>query len=164
MKTLYLLRHAKSSWAEEGIADFDRPLNNRGLKAAPFMGELIAKKGLVPSIAISSPANRARGTAELIKENGGINPDIRFDDRVYEASPQTLRRIVAGIDDSHESALILGHNPGLEGLIYFVTGHLEPMPTAALAILSLNIDSWSAVDANTGEIVRVYRPREEMSS
>jgi phosphohistidine phosphatase len=164
MKTLYLLRHAKSSWAEEGIADFDRPLNNRGLKTAPFMGKLIAEKALVPSIAISSPANRARATAELIKENRGISSDIRFDDRVYEASPQTLRQIVAGIDESHESALIVGHNPGLEGLIYFLTGHLEPMPTAALAVLSLNVDSWSAVDANTGKIVRVYRPREEMSS
>lgn len=164
MKTLYLLRHAKSSWAEEALADFNRPLNERGHRAAEFMGGLIAGKGLIASTAVSSPANRARSTAELIKQNGGIASDIRFDHRVYEASPQTLRQVVAAIDDAHDTALIIGHNPGLEGLIYFLTGNLEPMPTAALAVLSLRIDAWEAVDQTIGEVVQVYRPREEMKA
>jgi phosphohistidine phosphatase len=162
MKTLYLLRHAKSSWTEDGLADFDRPLNARGLKAAPFMGSLIADKGLVASIAISSPAKRAWTTAELVKEAGGASSEIRLDDRIYEASPQMLRRVVAEVDDEHDSALIIGHNPGLEGLIYFLTGTLEPMPTAALAVISLDISSWADVDASVGDVVRVYRPREEV--
>ena len=164
MKYLYILRHAKSSWDDPALSDFERPLNERGRNAAPFMGEVIAKRGYLPRQMISSPAKRAAATAMLIKESAGFNAEIKFDDRIYEASPNTLRQVVSEIDDASESAMVIGHNPGIEGFIRFLTGRLEPMPTAALAVVRLNIDSWANISANSGEIVEVIRPKDEMKS
>ena len=162
MKTLFILRHAKSSWADAALADFDRPLNERGLKAASFMGELMREKKLRPNIVLSSPALRARATAEILKKSGALAADIVFEHRIYEASPQGLRQVIAELDDSHNSAMLVGHNPGIEGFIRFLTGHLEPMPTAAIAVINLNIDKWNAIDDGVGKLLNVYRPKDEM--
>ena len=162
MKTLFLCRHAKSSWADAALADFDRPLNERGLAAAPFMGELMLRKGLSPAIILSSPAGRARTTAELLKQSGSLDAEIRFDHRIYEASPQSLRQVVAELDDSIDSAMLVGHNPGIEGFIRFLTRQIEPMPTAALAVIKLDIDSWKDIDDGCGELQNLYRPKDEM--
>ena len=164
MKYLYILRHAKSSWDDPALSDFERPLNERGRNAAPFMGEVIAKRGYLPDVVISSPAKRAMATTTLIKESAGFNAEVKFDDRIYEASPSTLRQVVSEIDDASESAMVVGHNPGIEGFIRFLTGRLEPMPTTALALIKLNVDSWNDIGANLGEIVEVIRPKEEMKS
>ena len=87
-----------------------------------------------------------------------------FDDRIYEASPQTLRQVVSKIDDKNNSAMIVGHNPGVEGFIRFLTGTLEPMPTAALAVIELNIESWSDIAANSGKLIKTIRPKDELRS
>jgi phosphohistidine phosphatase len=162
MKTLYILRHAKSSWSQPDLADFDRPLNERGNEAAPFMGELMATRGYHPSIIISSPAARARRTADLVKASGGLEADLLFDDRIYEASPQSLRQVVSELDDRHSSAMLVGHNPGMEGFIRYLSGDVEAMPTAALAILTLNIDSWKSVNDSCGTLQAVHRPKDEL--
>ena len=162
MKTLFVCRHAKSSWADPALADFDRPLNDRGLIAAPFMGELMRKKGLRPLIILSSPAMRAKQTAELLKESSGLASKIQCDHRIYEASPQSLRQVVSELDDSINAAMLVGHNPGIEGFIRFLTGQLELMPTAALAVINLKIDNWNAIDDGCGELQNLYRPKEEM--
>lgn len=94
------------------MADFDRPLNARGRQAAPFMGELIALEKTMPDIIVSSPAKRAVETAELIKNNRGLNANIRFDERIYEATTETLRQVISSFDDSAQSVLLVGHNPG----------------------------------------------------
>lgn len=162
MKHVYLLRHAKSSWDDAAIADFDRPLNARGLEAAPFMGELMAKRGIRPELIISSPAKRALETAVLIKEASGIDSPLRVDERIYEASPFVLRAVIAQVGDEVEVILLVGHNPGIEGLIRFLTGRSVAMPTAALASVSLNITSWPMADAGSGVLDFVVRPKEEM--
>ena len=162
MKALYLLRHAKSSWIDPNLSDFDRPLNGRGLNAAPFMGELIARKGIIPDIIISSPAKRAVQTALLVKDASGMNTNIQYDDRVYEASPQTLRQIVSELDNAFDSAMLVGHNPGMEGLIRYLTGQTEPMPTAAFAVIELQVDNWNATNEACGNLQAVYRPKDEM--
>jgi len=164
MKTIFLLRHAKSSWDDASLADFDRPLNERGINTAPFMGEVMARRGYAPSVVVSSPAVRAARTATLVKDASGFNAEIRFDDRVYEASPNTLRQAVSELDDSFGSAMVVGHNPGMEGFIRYLTGDLEPMPTAALAVIELNIDSWSEINSNTGKLAEIIRPKDEMKS
>lgn len=164
MKTIFLLRHAKSSWDDTSLSDFERPLNGRGLNAASFMGELIARRGFIPATIVSSPANRAAKTAALVKESAGINTDIKFDDRIYEASPNTLRQVISGLDDSFDSAMIVGHNPGTEGFIRYLTGRVETMPTAALAVIELNIENWLGIDADTGRIIEIVRPKEELKS
>lgn len=162
MKTLYILRHAKSSWAEPDMSDFDRPLNERGLRAAPFMGELMARKGLEPYLILSSPAKRAKQTAELVKKAGKFDAELRFEHRIYEASPQTLRQVITGIDDAYPSAMIVGHNPGIEGFIRFATGDLHPFPTAALAVIEFDTDSWFTIGEGRGKLHHIYRPRDEM--
>lgn len=162
MKTLYVLRHAKSSWDDPAMSDFERPLNERGKKAAPFMGELMAKEGFEPYLIMSSPAARAKATAELVKKAGDLDAEIRYEHRIYEASPQTLRQIVSETDDAYPSVLVVGHNPGIEGFIRYLTGQLQPIPTATLAVIDLNVDSWFNINEGRSELQRIYRPKEEM--
>lgn len=164
MKILFLLRHAKSSWDNASLADFDRPLNERGKNTAPFMGEVMTRREYAPAVVVSSPANRAASTAKLVTESAGLNSDIRYDDRVYEASPNSLRQVVSELDDAFESAMVVGHNPGMEGFIRYLTGEIEAMPTAALAVVELNIDSWSEINGDTGKLAEVIRPKDEMKS
>src|SRR6266704_2743160 len=127
MKTLFLMRHAKSSWSEEGLADIERPLNERGLRVAPFMGKLMQEKGFEPDRILTSTAVRARNTAALVKEAGKLAAILQFEPRIYEASPNGLRQVVSEIGERFKSAMIVGHNPGIEGFIRFLTGRLEPM-------------------------------------
>lgn len=162
MKTLYILRHAKSSWTDPALADFDRPLNERGRQAAPFMGELMRKNGLAPEVVICSPAVRAAETASAAMTAGGFEGAMMLEHRIYEASPHTLAQVVTEIADSYDSAMVVGHNPGMEGLIRYLTGRLESMPTAALAVIYLDVQSWKSVDDGCGDLRRVYRPKEEM--
>jgi phosphohistidine phosphatase len=164
MKTIYLLRHAKSSWDDAALSDFKRPLNERGMNTAPFMGEVMSRRGYSSSVIISSTAERAATTAELVKESAGLNAELRSDHRIYEASPNTLRTVASEIDDAMDSAMLVGHNPGIEAFIRYLTGSVEPMPTAALAVIELSIDSWKDLDAECGTIVEIIRPKDEMRS
>lgn len=162
MKRLLVLRHAKSSWGDASLADFKRPLNDRGKRTAPFMGTLIADNDLVPDVIVSSPAARARATTELAAEAMKYSGDAIFDPEIYEASPNTLVRVLSEISDEYETAMLVGHNPGLESLVYHLTGVFEPMPTAALAVIQLDIESWGDLNSGTGDLSAIYRPRELM--
>lgn len=164
MKTLYLLRHAKSSWNEPALADFDRPLNDRGLRTAPLMGELMRQKGFIPDAILSSPAKRAKKTAKLVKSAANFGADINYDERIYEASPQSLRQVVSELKDTCDSALLVGHNPGMEGFTRYLTRRIEPMPTAALAVIDLDVDSWTAINDGTGQLRNVFRPKDELKA
>lgn len=159
MKTLFIFRHAKSSWDDVSLADFERPLNERGMRAAPFMGKFMREKGFDPAIIYSSPAVRARQTAQLVREAANFSSDINFEERIYEASPRSLVEVVSEIDDPCETAMIVGHNPGIEGFIHLLTGDLEPMPTAALAVIDLDINEWKEIVDGCGQLQSVFRPR-----
>ena len=154
------MRHAKSSWDDASLSDFERPLNDRGLRSAPFMGKLMHEKGLEPALVLSSPAERAKQTALLVKEAGGFSHKIQFDHRIYEATPYSLAQVTSEIDDANSSAMLVGHNPGMEGFIRYLTGNLEPMPTAALAVIDLNIDKWNEINDGCGELQNIYRPKD----
>jgi phosphohistidine phosphatase len=164
MKTLYVLRHAKSSWDNAELADFDRPLNDRGESTAPFMGEFMAANGFEPEVIVSSPAVRARRTAQLAKEGANMPAEIIYDDRIYEASPRTLQTVAASIDDRFDSAMLVGHNPGMEGFVRLLTGRSEEMPTAALAVIDLDIERWAEIDTGLGALRRLIRPKDEMKT
>ncbi len=163
MKTLYVMRHAKSSWDDASMADFDRPLNERGKQAAPFMGGLMRRRQMLPEIIVSSPAKRARSTAKRVCEGGSLAAEVIFDERIYEASPNALREIVADLDEAYSSAMLVGHNPGMEGFIRYLTGHIEPMPTAAIAVVELDIERWADITGECGELKEIFRPKDEMS-
>lgn len=160
MRTLFLMRHAKSSWDDTSLADFDRPLNARGLRDAPRMGKLMRQKGFAPHVIVCSPAARAKQTAVAVKEAGGLSAEILFHDRIYEASPNALRQVVSEVGGENASAMLVGHNPGMEDFIRFLTGLVEPMPTAALAVIELDIGNWSEISGDIGRVVNVFRPKE----
>jgi len=162
MKTLLVMRHAKSSWDNPDWSDFERPLNKRGMKSAPFIGSLLYQNNLTPEFVVSSPAKRAKHTAVLIKETAQVERPIKFEDKIYEASANTLLYLIADFSDDFASILIIGHNPGLEDLIRLLTGDYCSMPTASVAKILLNIDSWKEIRMNCGFLETVLRPRDLM--
>lgn len=160
MKTLFVLRHAKSSWNDSAMTDFERPLNERGFRAAPLIGETMKRNGFLPELIVSSPAKRAAQTAELIKKSAEINGEIRFDKRIYEADSANLLEVLAEQNNLTKSVLLIGHNPGLEHLIYVLTGEMHPMPTAALAVIDLETSVWSELKVSNGNLRTLIRPKE----
>ena len=161
MKTLLLLRHAKSSWKNSGVADHDRPLNARGKHDAPRIGELIKAQQLVPELILSSTAKRARKTAAIVAEHCGYEGVIELRKEIYEANPKTLLKVLAKVDDKNERVMLVGHNPGLEELLFELTGADEHLSTAALANVGVAIAKWSAIDGRTAATLGgIWRPRE----
>lgn len=164
MKTLFILRHAKSSWDNPILADFERPLNERGLKSARLIGEIIRKKALRIDLMLSSPANRAKQTALDVRKSAVLDCEIKYEDRIYEASPQTLQQIVSAVAEKYQSVMIVGHNPGIEGLIRLLTGEILPMPTAATAIIDLEIANWHELEENCGVLRELLRARDQVKT
>ena len=160
MKHLLLLRHAKSSWADGAVTDHDRPLNKRGLAAAPRMGGLLAEQDLVPQAIVSSTACRAVSTAERAAEAAGYDGPITTEAALYHASPEAILRVLASTPDACERLLLVGHNPGLEELVLHLTGAYERLPTGALAHVELGIQSWREAPSARGRLLGLWRPRE----
>jgi phosphohistidine phosphatase len=160
MKTLYLLRHAKSSWKDPSLQDFDRPLNRRGREAAPLVGRFIRKRKLRVDLILSSPAARARQTAALVKEAAGLQADLLFDERIYEAGAAALLEVVTQAAESADALMLVGHNPGTEELLTFLTGEERRMPTAALACVALDVEKWGKARARAGRLEWLVRPKE----
>jgi phosphohistidine phosphatase len=162
MKTLLVLRHAKSSRNDPALDDHERPLNKRGRRDAPRMGELVREHRLTPDVIISSDAARARLTAEAVAKKTRYAGEILLDPRLYMASPagivavlRTVRQVNAG------TLMIVGHNPGLEGLVAQLTGEAHDLPTAALAQIVLPIDHWRDLKVSTrGRLLALWRPTE----
>lgn len=161
MKTLLILRHAKSSWKKAELADHDRPLAKRGKRDAPRMGQLLRDEDLLPDLVISSSAKRARTTAEIVVEESGFEGDLRLDRDLYSFDAEAYLEALTEVDDIYERAMVVGHNPGLEELLEILTGEYQRLPTAALAQVELPIPSWADLDEETqGELVNLWRPKE----
>ncbi len=145
MKHLWIVRHAKSDWGDPGLPDFERPLNKRGLGNAPAMGKWLAGQGVVPELIISSPAVRARRTAEMLATGMGYPLErIQLERRIYEASPETLLDVLAQADAAVNRLMLVGHNPGLTLLVNMLGGGpLDNLPTCAVAALTFNSPDWS---------------------
>jgi phosphohistidine phosphatase len=167
MKTLTLLRHAKSAWDDIVARDFDRPLNKRGRKAARTIGQEMRAQGLAFDRVMASPAVRVIETLADVAEGYGQGLEPEFDKRIYLASPETLLELVQATDDGAERLLIVGHNPGLEMLALLLTrgeGLRAELalkyPTATIAEISLPVEHWSDVGAGAGTLKRFIRPRD----
>jgi phosphohistidine phosphatase len=162
MKTLILLRHAKSSWKHEGLADHDRPLNKRGERDAPRAGEALRERHLVPDLMYSSSAERALKTAEQAALAMDFEGDIAVDRRLYLASPEVMLEFVREISEQSERVLIVGHNPGMEEFVAAMVGAVAPMPTAALAVLALDVNAWAEASFERGATLQqTWRPKDE---
>ncbi|NJC34874.1 phosphohistidine phosphatase [Sphingomonas jejuensis] len=170
MKTLILLRHAKSGW-DDGIArDFDRPLNGKGERAARTVGRRLREDGLTFDQVVASSAVRVRETLAQLWLGYGTTPDVTFDTGLYLATVDGLLDRVQQTEDSVDRLLLVGHNPGLEDLVLtLVPDHPddrlrddveEKFPTASVAVLALAIDSWTAAKPGAGKLERFIRPRD----
>lgn len=147
MKTLYLIRHAKSSWKLPELEDFDRPLNNRGLQNAPFMGKWMRKAGVLPDLIISSPAVRTLKTAELLAfEMGYQRENIKLYSDLYDASAATIRKIISTQDDTMKSLAIVGHNDGLSILAENLSSNFShSIPTCGVVTLVFQCNFWHEI-------------------
>jgi len=167
VKTLYVLRHAKSDWGDENLRDFDRPLNHRGRKAAKAVGEEIRDRGIRPDLVICSPAVRAKETLERLSEGYGRDLVVTEDRRIYEASPGTLIDMVRSVPDEVAHLMIVGHNPGFQDLVVALSEESplreeakQKFPTAALAEIHFSIGRWSELAPESGQLADVIKPRE----
>jgi phosphohistidine phosphatase len=146
MKTLFLIRHAKSSWDDTGLPDRDRPLNDRGRRDAPKMGERLAKRDVKPDLILSSPAMRAVKTAEIIaKKLDYRRKDIVVDDRLYAVAADDLLDVIHKLDDKLERVMLFGHNPELTELAHRLSSKITHMPTCAVAEFTFDAKSWSKI-------------------
>jgi phosphohistidine phosphatase len=169
VKRLTILRHAKSSWNDPHLDDFNRPLNDNGWKAARRMGRELKKRDMKFDLVIASPAARVRETIDGLTEKLQLNVEIRFEPRMYAASEEILLNIVRDIRESAHAPLLVGHNPGLQQLLVALT-HKDPddlrsrveekFPTAALATIELPAHRWTEVTPATGKITELILPKE----
>ncbi len=160
MRTLYLLRHAKSSWKDVTLPDFDRPLKDRGRKAAKRIGKYLTREKLSDPLVLCSPAMRTRETAEIVLKHANLRVEVRYVEQIYEASLRDLVQVVSEIPDDKQVAIMIGHNPGFEELLAYLTGEGRRMPTAALAKIKFDVESWKDIKEDQGTLEWFVTPRE----
>jgi phosphohistidine phosphatase len=146
MKTLFLIRHAKSSWDDSALPDKDRSLNDRGRRDAPKMGKRLAKRDVTPDLILSSPARRALTTAEIIAKKLDYKlKDIVVDDRLYAGAADDLLKVIHKLGDKLESVMLFGHDPELTELAHRLSSEITHMPTCAVTEFTFNAKSWSNI-------------------
>lgn len=169
LKTLSLLRHAKARRDLADVEDFERPLAPRGMEAAPLMGRYLRETGARPDLVICSPALRTVQTAHLaLAALGEPQPPVRFEPRIYEAETATLLEVVRQADPAARHVLMIGHNPGFQELVLLLVGDnpadagsplIANFPTAALAMLALDVERWADAAAERGRVIDFVTPR-----
>ncbi len=160
-RTLILMRHAKSSWSEPGLGDFDRPLNARGRAAAPLIGRQLRDAKLDVDVLLASTAVRVRETLELLLPAWMYEGPIVREKQLYLASPQTIMTFVSSLDSQWQSTMVVGHNPGMSELLSYLSDQSLEMPTAACAVLEGHGPDWSsALRSRPWNLVAYWKPRE----
>jgi len=154
MKTLILVRHAKSSWDEPHLADYERKLNNRGLRDAPFMGEKLKERNVLPDLILSSPAKRAYKTASLFAEALNYAKEkIVKKEIIYDKGPRDILNMINQQDDRLQTIMLFGHNPDLSALTNFLCDFTEGnLPTCGTVCIDFNTDSWVNVGDEKGKL------------
>jgi len=149
MKTLLLMRHAKSSWDDPELDDHDRPLNARGLRDAPRMAAWLIRQEHTPGAITSSTALRAVHTAQIVAEACRVAAPVRTTAGLYHADIAAWQRVIRNLPEEIDRALCVGHNPGIESIVSKLTDQSLHMPTAAIAVFALKLDSWAAFKVPT---------------
>lgn len=169
MKTILLLRHAKSSWKDSTLADFDRPLNKRGREATKQISDYLAREKWLPSQVLCSPAKRTRETLDGIQDAFGEAVPVRFEKGIYMADAPVLLRRLRRLSDSLGSVMVIGHNPGLEHFALMLTDAEDTplrrqmaakFPTGTLAAIGCDIDHWTDLKPACGSLEAFVRPRD----
>ncbi len=161
MKTLFLVRHAKSSRNDAAMPDKDRPLNDRGKRDAPKMGERLAKRDVKPNLILSSPARRALKTAQIIARKLDYKvKDIVVDDRLYAVEADDLLRVIRRLGDKLECVMLFSHNPELTELAHRLSSKITHMPTCAVAEFTFDAKSWSYIGKGKPTRMALYYPKQ----
>lgn len=160
MKTLLIVRHAKSDWGHAGLADHDRPLNDRGRRDAPRMGRRLAERGAVPDVVRSSTALRARTTADVFAEELGVEASVELDETMYATSVAHLLEVIDALDDATGIVMLVGHNPEFSALVRRLTGDDVELPTCTVAEVRVPVERWADASGAAGELVRVDTPKD----
>lgn len=168
-KTIYLLRHAKSSWKDSSLEDRERPLNKRGRVARDIMAKYFGSETIRPDIVLCSPAERARSTVTPILAAIGETATIRYEDGIYGASPAAILEILCELDDAAASVLVVGHSPGIDELALCLSADddgelrsrmIAKFPTCALAILAAPVARWRDLNVGSARLEGFIRPRD----
>lgn len=163
MKTLYLVRHAKSSWDNFGLRDHDRPLNHRGLRDAPKMGRMLAKMGVQPHLLVSSTAKRACTTAYFFAETFGIQEnDVALESKIYEASVLEILQIISQLPEDAPVVMLFGHNPTFTDVANRFTAddYIENVPTCGVVKIESSAPSWKELYEGNSKVTACYFPKE----
>jgi phosphohistidine phosphatase len=160
MKHLLLLRHAKSSWDDDGLPDIERPLTPRGDRDARRIGKALGRRDPLPDLVLSSTARRARQTVAVVLRAAHLSLEPQFTPALYAASSDEILHLVRALPGACACALLVGHNPGFEELLGRLTGTAEPMPTAALACISLDNVYWRDVADGKGQLTDLLIPKQ----
>jgi len=160
MKTLILLRHAKSSWKDTNLDDFDRPLNGRGKRSADLLRVFLKGREFSPEFVLCSPALRARQTVEIVFDGLVQPPEIKYDRLLYLASVAQLLEIISRVERERSQVVLVGHNPGIEELFTHLTGIDKHFPTATMASLALNTENWDELGTAGADLRWLTTPKE----
>lgn len=168
-KRLILLRHAKSAWDNPSLADLDRPLSSRGRKAAPLVGAYLARRGMVPDLVLTSSAKRTLETLDLVSAGWQTKPTVRKLKSLYLAMPREMLRRVQAAGRGPDRVMLVGHNPGIADLANWLCSHgkaehranlARKFPTGAVAVIEFDVEDWSEVDAETGQLIDFATPKQ----
>ena len=165
MKTLYMVRHAKSSWKDENLEDIDRPLNKRGKRDAPFMGKLLQEKGILPDVLMTSPALRAHTTAHLFADQMDYPTDkLIVNNAIYEADVSDLLQVIQNdLKNEWDSAMIFGHNMTYTTFAnLYADSYIDNVPTCAIVAIAFDVKSWSKVTRENGRVLFFEYPKKSL--
>jgi phosphohistidine phosphatase len=161
VRKLHVIRHAKSSWKDISLDDFDRPLNKRGKLNAPLMGARLKKQKIVPDIIISSPALRSKITAEVIAKEVKYSKNIHYNESLYESSVSEIYNALTKIDDKHGVAFLFGHNTGINIFVENFVNLSENVPTCGIVEIEFNCKKWTDISTKNAKLISFDYPKKE---
>ncbi|MDX4071422.1 histidine phosphatase family protein [Aliarcobacter skirrowii] len=160
MRELILIRHAKSDWSNPFLDDFERPLNKRGEKNAPFMAKILKKEIQKPDLIISSPSFRTKLTLEYFLKEFEYKGEVIFEKSIYEAPFENLLKVIKNIDDKYKTIFLIGHNPGLNDLANFLLGSFEDnIPTSGVLKIDFDTNSWKNISKDNSKLIFFKYPK-----
>jgi len=159
MKKIYIIRHAKSSWKDLNLDDFDRPLNRRGRFDAPLMGEKLKSKNIMPDIVMSSSALRTKLTAQTITQKIGYTKDVLFSKDLYESSASVIYDKLSNLDDKYEIVFLFGHNTGINEFVENYVEFYENVPTCGIVEIDFNCSKWNEISEKNAKLISFDYPK-----
>lgn len=159
MKKLLLIRHAKATH-ETGFADFERPLTDKGFEQAELMAARLQVNNIQPQILVASPALRTLSTANVFSQVLGL-PKALTDKAIYDASEGTLLKVIDGLPNDKDFIALVGHNPGISQVLYYLSGAIKDVPPCSVALIEFNLDTWTEIFEQTGKLTFYSTPKED---